>query len=317
MLLIVEGGDGVGKSTLVADVAEVLRTAYPDDTVELWRKGPPKSHPVDEYVIPLLTYRPGRGHHIVCDRWHIGELVYPKIFGRQTAMTPGVLMYVELFLKSRGAYLAYLQRDHVDVIDTLTTRGDDLVVNDQAIPILLAFQRAYRSSTLPKSVSHVAQPNLAEWLVAEAARAELKAKSLNDFTTYVGPADPKLLLLGDVRGPRSVDPLDPAFAPYPATSGAYLMRALTATHWHPNTSVGIANACDVDSVADMLSVLRPNQVVTLGANSYRSTTLITTNVGAVTHPQFMRRFYHHDHAAYGLTIMRAGYLREDMRSWRP
>lgn len=180
MLLICEGGDGVGKSTLVGDVTDTLREMYPGDTVEVWRKGPPKSHPIEEYVTPLLSYQPGRRHHIICDRWHIGELVYPKIFGRTSQFDAETFAYVESFLKSRGAYLSYIQRDHVDVINTLTTRGDDLVIAEQAIPILLAFQRGYRASTLTKSTSHVMQPDLAKWLIAEAARAELKAKTFNN-----------------------------------------------------------------------------------------------------------------------------------------
>lgn len=316
MLLIIEGGDGVGKSTLVAQVAETLTKLYPDDSVEVWRAGPPKAHPIDEYLAPLISYRPGRRRHIICDRWHVGELVYPKIFKRDTLMTPEMLLYVELFLKSRGAYLAYIQRDHVDVIDTLTTRGDELVENDQAIPILLAFHRAYRASTLTKSTSHVSQPDLAEWLVAEAARAELKAQALNPYTTYVGPADAQLLILGDVRGPGNPHPDGPAFAPYASTSGAHLMRALFAS-LTPRRRFGIANACDVDSVADLLSTLRPEQVVTLGVNAFKATKLITPDIGAVAHPQFMRRFYHKHHAAYGLTLLRAAAGSEDMRSWRP
>jgi thymidylate kinase len=316
MLLIIEGADGVGKSTLVDEVTRYLRKWYPSDTVEVWRKGPPRHHPLDEYVTPLISYRPGRGHHIICDRWHLGELVYPKIFRRESLMDDGQLLYAELFLKSRGAYLALIQRDHVDVQKTLATRGDDLVIHEQAIPIILSFHQAYRRSTLTKSASHIAQESLAEWLIAEAARVELKAQLLNDFTTYVGPADPHLLILGDVRGPGNPHPDGPAFGPYPATSGAHLMRALTAT-LTPRRRVGIANACDVDSVTDMLSVLRPAEVVTLGANAYKSASLVASNFGAAAHPQFMRRFHHKHHAAYGHTIVKAATTGEDLRSWRP
>lgn len=316
MLLIVEGGDAVGKSSLVEDITSHLRKWFPHDTVEVWKKGPPTTNPLDEYATPLISYRPGRGHHIICDRWHLGELVYPKIFRRDTELTPELLLYIELFLKSRGAYLAYIQRDHVDVQETLRTRGDDLVVNDQAIPILLAFHRAFRASTLERSSSHVEQPDLAAWLVAEASRAELKATKLNGLVTYVGTPDPDLLILGDIRGPSNPHLDGPAFGPYPGTSGAHLMRALFASAT-PRLKLGIANACDVDSVADILSATRPEQVVTLGANAFLSTTLITTDIGAVAHPQYMRRFHHKHHAAYGHALLKAAREGRDMRSWRP
>lgn len=316
MLLLCEGGDGVGKTTLVNEITELLHKMYPNDTVEVWRKGPPSQHPLDEYVTPLLSYRPSQGHHIICDRWHLGELVYPKIFGRMSYLDGGMLLYIEAFLKSRGAYLAHIDRDHVDVVDTIETRGDDLVTSNQAPPILLAFHRAIQRSTLTKSTSHIRQPDLASWLIAEASRAELKANSLNEFITYVGPPDAQLLILGDIRGPANPHVDGPAFGPYPSTSGAFLMRALFAS-LTPKRKFGIANACDVDSVADLLSALRPEQVVTLGTNAFEATTLITSDIGAVVHPQFMRRFFHKHHASYGYTLLRAAAGSEDMRSWRP
>src|ERR687897_2440373 len=85
LLVILEGPDGAGKSTLSRELAASLRAAYPADSISEFHKGPPHHHPLVEYEQPLFHYRPGTGRHIICDRWHVGEAVYPEVLGRATS----------------------------------------------------------------------------------------------------------------------------------------------------------------------------------------------------------------------------------------
>lgn len=72
-LLILEGLHGTGKSTLAASLATESRTAT-------FHAGPPVStDPFFEYLRPIVFLE---GWNVVCDRWHLGEFVWPAIFGR-------------------------------------------------------------------------------------------------------------------------------------------------------------------------------------------------------------------------------------------
>src|ERR1044072_5037413 len=97
LLIILEGPLGVGKSDLAERVsAEILRR-YPSDTVEIRRPGIPRLHPLDEYVVTLLDYRPHRNRHIICDGWHWAEVVYSTVFGRPSKLHTSVFQYIEMF----------------------------------------------------------------------------------------------------------------------------------------------------------------------------------------------------------------------------
>lgn len=98
MLIILEGPDGAGKSTLAQELAAHLgRTT--SDKVEVWHRGAPTHHPLEEYLLPLLSYRPGTGHHLILDRWHWGEAVYPKILNRPTQLGDAAWWSIEAYLR--------------------------------------------------------------------------------------------------------------------------------------------------------------------------------------------------------------------------
>lgn len=323
MLILCDGTDGAGKSTFTTRLIEYLDRHRPGDTVELWHAGKPTSHPIDEYVTPLINYRPGRGHHIICDRWHWGEQVYPVVKGRSTAFDPPTHRYTELFLRSRGALGVHIWRDVVELQDVFRDRGEFILTDDELHTTQRLFTTAYNASTIAKQVIRPDEPDVVEYVVAEAARAELKARSVANLVTYVGPPQADTLLLGDVRNDPTVHPNGPAFMPFPATSGAFLMRALYGSGMIDTLDggVGIANACDVDDLRDIIAAVRPHSVVTLGANAFRAyeeqRPLGSHDFGAVPHPQFVRRFHNKFCEDYGVAISEASYYRRDMRSWRP
>jgi len=320
VLILCDGADGVGKTTLIQRISEYLAKHRPDDTVEVWHRGRPTQHPLDEYVVPLLGYRPGRNHHIICDRWHWGERVYPRVKNRESLMDDAVFRYTELFLRSRGALGVHLWRDHLEIQDVFRDRGEFVIPESELTTTQNLFAAVRATSDLRSVMVRLDTPDLVEYVVAEGTRAESPARILNDFVTYIGPPAVDALLVGDVRGPGSRHPLGTAFMPYPSTSGAYLGRALLARlHRLDGLRVGIVNGCDVDSLPRVLGVVQPSSVVTLGANAREACAglLGSHPVGAVPHPQYVRRFHHSHHAAYGDAIVDALQTGRDLRKWRP
>lgn len=305
MLIIIEGSDCVRKSTLVNRLAERLGQLHPGEQLDLRHAGPPTSHPLDEYVSPLLDYRPLRERHVVCDRWHLGETVYPAIFNRESRFDLAVQAHTELFLRSRGALLVHVDAAVDDVARCLTTRGDDLVNPEQASVILQEFRTRAGASLLPTVVlnGYDVSEDAVNVILRQARTLEHISRDLGQFTTYVGSRVPRLLLLGEVRiGHEKGDRTDlrPAFQPYGATSGHYLLTQLIAEYGYGSLrNVGLANACDEDDHELLWQTLRRPSTVALGRQAQRRTPWAAVNAA---HPQFRRRFHFNDGAAYAREI---------------
>lgn len=308
MLIIIEGCDLAGKTTLANQLQDEIERTTKDKVLRL-SSGPPALHPLDEYVVPLLGYRPATGTHIICDRLHWGEAVYPMIIKRPSSLDGGTFRYIEAFLASRGAYVVHLTQPVDELERRMHERGDDLIRPDQLTAIVDGFNAINRDSTLPFTCRRGNVNALGvDAIIANAQRLDDLYAPLNEFVTYVGPRYPERLLLGDIRGPafQTDDPIDqlrPAFMPYRSMSGAYLWKAMTRYELPPASSAGVANACDIDDPIRMWTVLGRPGVVTLGVNSRRCWKGLADEA---PHPQWVRRFHHHRIDDYHHQLMNGG-----------
>jgi hypothetical protein len=286
----------VGKSTLAVRFTKDLESrAGGELAVELIHKGPPIAHPLDEYVLPLTGYRPFTGHHVVCDRWHWGESVYPHVFGRTTQLDDAVRYHIELFLMSRGAYVVHVSGPEDRTTRCIEHRGDHLVNVGQVEKMHSLFEDCERMSLNPftRVDGHAVYDDALRYMniIERAGSLGRSAAKLRHFTTYVGSPSPKLLLLGDVRGKSmpTCDDLRPAFMPYPSTSGHYMLTQLTRyLNITQLRHIGIANACDVDDAERLWETLGRPYTVTLGRHADKSVGKWAGH--SVPHPQFVRRF---------------------------
>ena len=110
MLVVVEGVDRTGKSSLCRELAE----ASSADRITTMHFSAPEKSALDEYVTPLLGYDPWTDDVIV-DRHYLGELVWPQIFGRPSRMSETERHCIELFLLSRNAVCVWAWRDDDDL----------------------------------------------------------------------------------------------------------------------------------------------------------------------------------------------------------
>lgn len=312
MLLIIEGPDGCGKTTLIEQLVATLESEQPGEKIEVLKKGPPKSHPLDEYEAPLYTYRPGREHHIICDRWHVGEWVYPSVLGRRTVADKAAWYHIEMFLASRGALVIYPEYTVNTLVQRVLKRGDDLIEPHQLAKIAAGY--AYMSSQHLAVTTRVNGKSPSA-LVALARHRESVTERLSGLTTYVGPPRPEWLLVGDVRNATYDGDPRPAFMPYRGTSGHYLLSALSPRQLH--SGVGVMNACDVDdALSAQYLTFHDVSVVTLGNHAHGKMNGAGVHHPGAPHPQYVRRFHNKHGAAYAhaIHLARGG---EEMIAWRP
>jgi len=339
VLIILEGVDGAGKSTVAGQLADAIRASRPGERVVQVHKSPPTHHPLVEYEQPLFHYRPGGTTHMVCDRWHVGEAVYPDVLERPTAWDEAVRRHVDMLLASRGALIVYVDPPSSRLRRQFEGRGEDPLVDVEQLVALRAGYDGYFSTVIGvvwDRVITTVSPLVIEQIITKARVVEARAQVLNPFVTYVGSPTPSWLLVGDVRNElkaataiqrragRSLDPAStinngPAFGPFPGTSGHFLLKHL------PDTmvagGVGLANACDVDDIFALRRSLGNPPTLALGVNAYRVLAKSPNRfgpgtLGAAPHPQYVRRFLHRHGPAYGELVYRAVTYAKNELSWR-
>lgn len=129
MLIIIEGVDCSGKSTLAKRLMNQM-----DGLTTFLSKGPPThTNPVVEYVLPLATYMPNKNLNIVCDRWHLGEMVYPRVFNRNSIMSWRQFRYIDDVIRELGGIVVYLEPDHNIILRRFNERGDSVIRDEKTL----------------------------------------------------------------------------------------------------------------------------------------------------------------------------------------
>jgi len=141
LIVILEGTDGVGKTTAAHQLAVGNHSA-------LLHPGPPKSDdPIREYLYPLARLVRA-GYDVVCDRWHIGEMVWPHVFGRVPLMTLSQMHGLEDVMKAMSPTLLVHVVADVGWLESIAKYRQDEENLTQTVKAMAAFTNVIKQSEL-------------------------------------------------------------------------------------------------------------------------------------------------------------------------
>jgi thymidylate kinase len=312
MLVVLEGSEAVGKSTLAEELIThwdrvKLTTCGDVDRPLLLHTGPPDtSRPIfPQYAEPLQDERfratvLDPRHLVILDRFHLGELIYGPLLRGKTALTTDRLAYLELTLKALGAFTLVVSATHDEIRERMGPHREDMVDADTAVQINGQYLRLASQLRWPVVHPSTYRPGeLAADVLGKARVLTEGAKDLLNHPGYVGSPRPMILFAGDrPSGWTEGDGSRPAF--YPGTVGgsaSYLLRALESAN--ANVAYGLCNVNDDTDVRKLHEALHWPSVVALGRHAQAKLSSLGFSYADVPHPQWVRRFMHHSLEEYG------------------
>lgn len=308
MLIILEGLDKTGKTTLAQEIAELIGA-------EVRHCDKPYRHPLEEYQSDLDDYVPGSGKHIVYDRHCWGERVWPNVYNRRSQYTVGMHHHTELFLMSRGAQFVHCSASGQLIVERLIADDDPLPPHDRVPFALWSFRDVESRSLLRRHTLHydfteVNHPT-ADSIVMHAENMERQVAEAPSWH-WVGDPYPGLLLVGETPGVRYPEQAAAPFRPYADTAGAYLMRVMAGSE-----EIAVTNGWDGQGAPVPLRplwiFLETPAVVALGNRAHEALMMADVPHGVVPHPQWVRRFHHRKTQEYAELITTAAGRDLDMR----
>lgn len=317
MIIIIEGPNRAGKSTLAGRIAALIGQQYGHATVMSWGPpDPPGRNPFEEYELSLLAQARTQ-EHVIADRWAMGELVYGPLFRGRSRLTDGGLLHCEMLLRSLGAKRVCLLPSQRVLFQRWEAAPDELsdqhdLLHEHAMFRVLAERFGYMR------LIRDPQDETLDVLCDSAQRASTAAEeTLSGIPGYIGTPTPSVVLAGDVRsGTPGDDTYVHAFTPAGPGCAGFLMDALAPYSRAVLDHAGILNTGEpgMDLPAADEALGHPRWVA-LGANAARRLAATGARAPSVSHgfdivhhPQYARRFRYGDQAVYGKELAGAAQL---------
>ena len=139
MIIILEGADGVGKTTLAKQLAEELNfyTIHMDKP-----KNVTKAKQQKQWYKEILTTR----NDVILDRSFYSQMIYPMIQGDKSVYTMTDMLDLERDLSAANGIVIYVEDTMENIEEVFKTRGDDNVDIDD-IDVIIQNYRALFSMT--------------------------------------------------------------------------------------------------------------------------------------------------------------------------
>lgn len=194
-LVVIEGCDGTGKTRLASELSH-----YMSDGAYTLHRGPLMRNPLVEYIDDLVKRYNPLTRDIICDRWHIGELVYGPLYRGESQLTPTMFRFIELFLESRGAVKLWMDTPYEMVRRNLAASGEDFLQESHQRLVVDWYAEVLGGdvSWAPVSWHRKVMPFAESIINTARLRSKLSIEILDKWPSYIGPVarKPALLVVG-------------------------------------------------------------------------------------------------------------------------
>jgi len=147
VIIMLEGLDRTGKTTLGQALANTL------DAPLIHKSKPVQPDALTEYLAPFAGY--GDGLDLVLDRWHWGEMVWPRVFGRRAIMRDRDFRYVDQVLRNLGAVAVFCTGELTEVWKRMLRSPEEPIFDFSDAYDRFAVAAGLFESVAKKSVMHV------------------------------------------------------------------------------------------------------------------------------------------------------------------
>jgi thymidylate kinase len=150
VIVIFEGPDGAGKSTMIREVQATAEAMGVPTSV--WHAGPfpQDSDAWREYVLPLTSLSASQDWLVLIDRWHLGELVYGPLLRGVSRLSLDQRSWIEGYLRTFGAVMIHLTATVEELARRMANRGDDLIKAEQLPYLKSAYEHLIGDGHTPR-----------------------------------------------------------------------------------------------------------------------------------------------------------------------
>lgn len=283
-MIIVEGTDGVGKTTLCKKIANKLHLKY----VKIPRHtGDPEVDGFKFYMqqveeLPVAC---------VVDRFHLGEYVYPRLYKNdlREPLTIWQLHAIERTLMARGAMLIYVSAKPEWIIENKLQRGEncvDLFLEQELFAQCVSSSLLFTKHYLP-DLYH----NDNVFLDFLTKHEQIKRQLAIDRFSYLstGSIQNPIVLVGDQVKPKYNTKL--AFNAW-AGGSAYLHEALSIAGFNYNWYLTNSAGKTPETLRTEIASLQPLKVIALGTKATACLQDALIPHVNFEHPTHHKRFNH-------------------------
>ncbi len=312
-MIIVEGANGTGKSTLSKILMKELGLRYHKE--QLTRESV-KKLTFEKYVhdANLLD------QDLLLDRFHLGQYVYPKVYkdGREP-LSAVEQQTVERILMNRGAILIYCDASYDFIKRTYDTRGETMQTLKEVDKECKYFNETYSRSIMTKFYfcpewSKKKQEEIIQNIIEIYKIHQLYAEKLKQFKGCGDIFNAPVALIGEqfnCKGPYHKH----AFG-WHSGSSKFLHQTLAFTsnpkHYYLTNAIKTNDENkNVELLIKELSIIQPKIIIALGRKASYILKLADISHEYVPHPQFIKRFKYSQIEIYAEIIDRLSKLKED------